>query len=65
MDIIFIIKKKKYIQSELNDKLAGNYKKRVENFIINMLENPLPITEYKSKDAKIREESPERFLGDP
>jgi len=36
-----------------------NYKKRVENFVINMLENPIVTNEYKGpKAASIRDEHP-------
>lgn len=30
-----------------------------------MLENPLEITEFKNKTSKIRDDNPEKFLGDP
>jgi len=46
--------------------MSQNYKKRVENFVINMLENPFPITKYKGPLVyKIREDHPEKHLGDP
>ncbi len=42
-----------------------NYKKRVENFVINMLENPIVTNEYKGpKAASIRDEHPQQFLAD-
>ncbi|KRX03189.1 hypothetical protein PPERSA_07017 [Pseudocohnilembus persalinus] len=45
--------------------MSQNYKKRVENFVINMLENPVQINEYRAPKAyKIRDEFPEKFIGD-
>lgn len=35
------------IIKENNRKLTQNYRKRVENFIINMIENPIPVVDYK------------------
>lgn len=36
---------------ETNSKLSLNYKKRVENFVINMLENPIVTSDYKGPKA--------------
>lgn len=45
--------------------MSQNYRKRVENFVINMLENPIPNTEYLGPTAhQIRDERPEKFVGD-
>ncbi|KAL4506611.1 hypothetical protein ABPG72_000182 [Tetrahymena utriculariae] len=61
-DFIKGLQKRKEKQNEL----AANYKKRVENFVINMLENPIVTQEYKGPTAyKIRDEFPEKFLKDP
>ena len=43
--IIFYLQK---LITENNRKLTQNYRKRVENFIINMIENPIPVVDYKS-----------------
>lgn len=46
--------------------MAKNYKKRVENFVINMLENPIVCNEYKQPESyKYRDEDPTKNLGDP
>jgi len=46
--------------------MAKNYKKRVENFVINMVENPLVNNDYQGPQTyKIRDEDPKKFLGDP
>ncbi|EGR29788.1 hypothetical protein IMG5_148700, partial [Ichthyophthirius multifiliis] len=43
-----------------------NYKKRVDNFVINMIDNPIITIDYKGPTAhKIRDEFPEKFLKDP
>lgn len=53
-------------KKELNEKYAQNYKKRIENFIINMIENPVVLNMYSGpRYYKIREEDPSKFLGDP
>ena len=50
----------------MNQRLSKNYKKRVENFVINMLENPVVCNEYKPPESyKYRDEDPTRNLGDP
>lgn len=36
---------------ELNQRLSKNYKKRIENFVINMLEKPVVCNEYKPPEA--------------
>ncbi|CAD8072311.1 unnamed protein product [Paramecium primaurelia] len=54
------------VRKELNNRLAQNYKKRVENFVINMLENPVVCVEYKQPNTQaFREEDPTKNLGDP
>ncbi|CAK91652.1 unnamed protein product (macronuclear) [Paramecium tetraurelia] len=54
------------INQELNNRFAQNYRKRVENFVINMFENPVVCTEYKQPTTQaFREEDPTKNLGDP
>ncbi|CAK81193.1 unnamed protein product (macronuclear) [Paramecium tetraurelia] len=54
------------VRKELNNRLAQNYRKRVENFVINMLENPVVCAEYKQPDTQaFRQEDPTKNLGDP
>ncbi|CAD8076000.1 unnamed protein product [Paramecium sonneborni] len=53
-------------RKDLNQRLSKNYKKRIENFVINMLENPIVCNEYKPPEAyQFREEDPTKNLGDP
>ncbi|CAD8160040.1 unnamed protein product [Paramecium pentaurelia] len=53
-------------RKELNQRLSKNYKKRIENFVINMLENPIVCNEYKPPEAyQFRDEDPTKNLGDP
>ncbi|KRX06266.1 hypothetical protein PPERSA_06237 [Pseudocohnilembus persalinus] len=44
--------------------MAKQYKKRIENFIVDSLDNPIKITDYKEKINVFRQEKPEKFLGD-
>ncbi|CAD8183002.1 unnamed protein product [Paramecium octaurelia] len=63
--------KKEYVsererRKDMNQRLSKNYKKRVENFVINMLENPVVCNEYKPPESyKFREEDITKNLGDP
>ncbi|CAD8064731.1 unnamed protein product [Paramecium sonneborni] len=53
-------------RKDLNQRLSKNYKKRIENFVINMLENPIVCNQYKPLEAyQFRDEDPRRNLGDP
>lgn len=50
---------------DIQNELAANYKKRIENFVINMLENPIITQDYRGpQEHKIRDEHPEKFLND-
>ncbi|CAD8066751.1 unnamed protein product [Paramecium primaurelia] len=54
------------VRKELNNRLAQNYKKRVENFVINMLENPIVCVDYhQPNQSAFRDEDPSKNLGDP
>lgn len=45
--------------------MACNYRKRVESFVIEMLEKPVVNTEYRGPSTyKIRDEHPEKFIMD-
>lgn len=45
--------------------MADAYKKRIENFVINMMEKPTVLNKYSGpKDIKFRTDKPEKFLGD-
>lgn len=60
--------KQKFIKDTLHTKrrnkdLAESYRKRVENFIINMMETPVHVNDHENKAVKIRDEDPSRFLG--
>jgi hypothetical protein len=55
-------------KGERNSKLALNYKKRMENFVVRMTENPIVLNEYVEpgnlRYFKMRQEDPTKFLGD-
>lgn len=60
--------KKKFIQDEperkkKQEKLSNSYKKRVENFVLQMAEKPLVTHDFVPAVQKIRDEDPSRFLG--
>jgi hypothetical protein len=44
--------------------LALNYRKRIENFIITMMEKPIVTQDYASPSHLTREDEPEKFIGD-
>jgi hypothetical protein len=51
----------------MNIKLTHNYKKRVENFVINMLENPLAVIDYKGPcdNNTMRDDPTKNIVSDP
>jgi len=62
--------KSKYIKDQLmrknkNKKLSQNYRKRCENFVLNMCETPIKVINHHTTiyDHKYRENHPEKYLG--
>ena len=52
-------------RKENNSKMATNYRKRVENFVISMMEQPIVVTDYKSPSVKpIRDEDIKKNLAE-
>lgn len=53
-------------QNKKDENMIKNYWKRVENFMIQMVENPIHCDEFEKgsiNDHKFREENPKKFLG--
>ncbi len=51
----------------VNEKLCRNYKKRVENFLVNMRDAPVVVNDFKALDTERynfrQDDQPEKFLG--
>lgn len=62
--------KQDFIQDELSrkkkqNKLVTNYKRRIENFVLQMSEKPIVRHEINLEKPKHRDEDPAKFLGPP
>jgi len=60
--------KEKFIRDEMNrkklqDEMSKKYKKRVENFVVQMAEKPVVNHDFVPAVVKIRDEDPSKFLG--
>jgi len=51
------------IRQEEREKMAHNYKKRVENFVLQMIDHPVVTHDATPEIYKFREEDPSRYLG--
>ncbi|KAM3134335.1 hypothetical protein pb186bvf_013620 [Paramecium bursaria] len=58
--------KEREVRKDQNNRFAQNYKKRVENFVITMLENPIVYNDYTNPTVEqFRIEDPSKNVGDP
>jgi hypothetical protein len=52
------------VYKKKTEKLAHNYKKRVENFVLQMIDHPVVTQDVTPEMYKYRDEEPEKFIGD-
>jgi len=62
--------KDRFVKDELSrrktqEKLSSNYKRRVENFVLQMADKPIVTHDFLPPVVNIRDEDPSRFVGGP
>lgn len=47
----------------MNDDLSDVYRRRIEGFVMSMIDKPIPIQEFKEAEYKPRPEDTKKFVG--